>query len=156
MSFMRALFSQFKVSDKDAKSDEDEASSSSSSVSLEVPDPSEDRGGYGGRGGRDRGDRPPPDTSVRGRLRARARKKARKQKKKGGFVRRKVCRYCADQTIAIDYKDPKNLRYFLSETSKLIPARISGNCAKHQRQVSLAIKRGRHLALLPFTGSNGV
>jgi small subunit ribosomal protein S18 len=95
--------------------------------------------------------------TVKGRLRAKARKKARKlMKKKGGFLRKKVCRFCADGKLEIDYKDPKNLRYFLSETSKLIPARISGNCAKHQRQVSPAIKRGRHLALLPFTGSNGV
>jgi small subunit ribosomal protein S18 len=107
-------------------------------------------GGYGGRGGR--GDRPPPDTSVRGRLRARARKKARKSKKKGGFIRRKVCRYCADSTIAIDYKDPKSLRLFVTEIGKMIPRRISGNCAKHQRKLAVAIKRARHIALLPYAG----
>jgi len=108
-------------------------------------------GGYGGgRGGR--GDRPPPDTSVRGRLRARARKKARKSKKKDGFVRRKVCRYCADSTIEIDYKDPKSLRLFVTEIGKMIPRRISGNCAKHQRKLAVAIKRARHIALLPFSG----
>jgi small subunit ribosomal protein S18 len=109
-----------------------------------------DRGGYGGRGGR--GDRPPPDTSVRGRLRARARKKARKQKKKGGFIRRKVCRFCADSTLDIDYKDPKSLRLFVTEIGKMIPRRISGNCAKHQRKLAVAIKRARHIALLPYSG----
>lgn len=108
-------------------------------------------GGYGGRGGR--GDRPPVDTSVRGRLRARARKKARKQKKKkGGFVRRKVCRFCADSSLAIDYKDPKGLRLFATEVGKIIPRRISGNCAKHQRKLATAIKRARHIALLPYSG----
>ena len=59
--------------------------------------------------------------SVKARLRARARKKARRQKKKG-FVRRKVCRFCADSTIEIDYKDPKALRLFVTETGKMIPA----------------------------------
>jgi small subunit ribosomal protein S18 len=109
-------------------------------------------GGYGGRGGRDRGDRPPPDTSVRGRLRARARKKARKQKKKGGFIRRKVCRFCADKTLKIDYKDPKSLRLFVTEIGKMIPRRISGNCAKHQRKLAVEVKRARHIALLPYAG----
>jgi len=109
-----------------------------------------DGGGYERRGGR--GDRPPVDTSVRGRLRARARKKARKQKKKGGFVRRKVCRFCADSTLAIDYKDPKGLRLFTSEIGKMIPRRISGNCAKHQRKLAIAIKRARHIAVMPYAG----
>ncbi len=89
--------------------------------------------------------------SVKARLRARARKKARRQKKKG-FVRRKVCRFCADSTIEIDYKDPKALRLFVTETGKMIPRRISGNCARHQRPLAIAIKRARHLALLPQAG----
>jgi len=115
-----------------------------------------DRGGYGGDRG-DRGDRggygdgPPREYSVKSRLRARARKKARRGKKKG-FVRRKVCRFCADSTLDIDYKDPKSLRLFVSETGKMIPRRISGNCARHQRPLSTAIKRARHLALLPMNG----
>ena len=92
------------------------------------------------------------DTSVKGRLRARARKKARKGKKKG-FVRRKVCRFCADSTLKIDYKDPKTLRLFITETGKIIPRRISGNCAKHQRPLALSIKRSRHLAMLPYSGT---
>jgi small subunit ribosomal protein S18 len=110
-----------------------------------------DGGGYGGsRGGR--GERPPVDNSVRGRLRARARKKARKSKRKGGFVRRKVCRFCADSTLAIDYKDSKTLRLFITEIGKMIPRRISGNCAKHQRKLAIAVKRARHIALLPYAG----
>jgi small subunit ribosomal protein S18 len=113
-------------------------------------------GGYGGRPGRgdrgDRGDRPPPDNSVRGRLRARARKKSRKQKRKSGFVRRKVCRFCADSSLEIDYKDIKSLRLFVTEIGKMIPRRISGNCAKHQRKLAIAIKRARHIALLPYAG----
>lgn len=116
-----------------------------------------DRDGGGYRGDRDgggfRGDREDrrPDTSVKGRLRARARKKARRQKKRG-FVRRKVCRFCADSTLTIDYKDPKTLRLFVTETGKIIPRRISGNCAKHQRPLATAIKRARILALLPYSG----
>ena len=94
-------------------------------------------------------------STVKARLRARARKKARKQKKKGGFVRRKVCRFCADSTLQIEYKDPKALRLFITETGKMIPRRISGNCARHQRPLSTAIKRARHLALLP-TSAQGL
>jgi len=86
--------------------------------------------------------------SVKSRLRARARKKARKQRGKG-FLRRKVCRFCADSSLKIDYRDPKSLRLFITETGKMIPRRISGNCARHQRPLSIAIKRARHLALLP-------
>ena len=69
-----------------------------------------------------------------------------------GFVRRKVCRFCADSTIELDYKDPKALRLFVTETGKMIPRRISGNCARHQRPLAIAIKRARHLALLPQAG----
>src|SRR5512134_2524478 len=86
--------------------------------------PREERGGRGfGPGGRDRDrDRERGPMSVKARLRAKARKKARKaQKKKGSFLRKKVCRFCADATVGIDYKDPKGLRYFLTETGKLIP-----------------------------------
>ena len=89
--------------------------------------------------------------SPKARLRARARKKARKAlKKKGGFLRKKVCRYCSDSKLTIDYNDPRGLRYFITETGKVIPQRISGNCAKHQRQVTTAIKRARQLALMPY------
>jgi small subunit ribosomal protein S18 len=69
------------------------------------------------------------------------------------FHRRKVCRFCADSSLAIDYKDPKTLRYFTTERGKIIPRRISGNCAKHQRLLTVAIKRARSIALLPYTTS---
>jgi len=64
--------------------------------------------------------------------------------------RRKVCRFCADHEQTIDYKDPGTLKYYVSERGKIIPRRVSGNCAKHQRQMTTAIKRARVLALLPF------
>jgi small subunit ribosomal protein S18 len=111
-----------------------------------------DRGGYGGGGDRyERSEREHPQ-SVKGRLRAKARKKARKGKKKG-FVRRKVCRFGADSALVLDYRDAKTLRLFISETGKMIPRRISGNCARHQRPLALAIKRARHLALLPTSAN---
>ena len=72
-------------------------------------------------------------------------------KKGGRFARRKVCRFCADKNVAIDYKDPQTLKYFITDRGKIIPRRISGNCAKHQRKVSVAIKRARMIALMPFT-----
>jgi len=113
----------------------------------------DDGGGFRGRddGYRRDDERREEPNSVKARLRARARKKARRQKKKG-FVRRKVCRFCADSTIELDYKDPKALRLFVTETGKMIPRRISGNCARHQRPLAIAIKRARHLALLPQSG----
>src|SRR6266545_4988855 len=70
---------------------------------------------------------------------------------RGGFGRRKVCRFCADKALKVDYKDQGQLKYFLTERGKIIPRRISGNCAKHQREVATAIKRGRMLAFLPYT-----
>ena len=68
-----------------------------------------------------------------------------------GFGRRKVCRFCADKAAKVDYKDQGQMKYFLTERGKIIPRRISGNCAKHQREVATAIKRGRMLAILPYT-----
>lgn len=72
-------------------------------------------------------------------------------KPKRSFGRRKVCRFCADKSLRIDYKDPRTLKYFTTERGKIIPRRISGNCARHQRSITTAIKRARHIALLPFT-----
>jgi small subunit ribosomal protein S18 len=71
--------------------------------------------------------------------------------RKRGFARRKVCRFCADKNVVIDYKDAQTLKYFITDRGKIIPRRISGNCAKHQRKVSLAVKRARMIALMPFT-----
>ncbi|RPJ17622.1 MAG: 30S ribosomal protein S18 [Desulfobacteraceae bacterium] len=75
------------------------------------------------------------------------------KKKKRVFHRRKVCRFCADSSIVIDYKDSKSLRYFITERGKIIPRRISGTCAKHQRILTHAIKQARSIALLPYVGS---
>jgi small subunit ribosomal protein S18 len=95
-------------------------------------------GGFGRGGGRDdRGDR-----GDRGGEEAGGRR---------GFGRRKVCRFCADKTLKVDYKDQGQLKYFLTERGKIIPRRISGNCALHQREVATAIKRARMLAILPYT-----
>jgi small subunit ribosomal protein S18 len=65
--------------------------------------------------------------------------------------RRRVCRFCADKDEAIDYKDPQALKYFVTERGKIVPRRISGSCAKHQRAITTAIKRSRLIALLPYT-----
>ena len=70
---------------------------------------------------------------------------------RGRKPRRKVCSFCVDKVDLIDYKDAAKLRRFTTERGKILPRRISGNCAKHQRQVTLAIKRARNIALLPFT-----
>ncbi len=67
------------------------------------------------------------------------------------FYRRKSCRFCADKMPGIDYKDVKTLKGFVTERGKIIPRRISGNCANHQRMLTVAIKRSRNIALLPFT-----
>ena len=70
---------------------------------------------------------------------------------RGRRPRRKVCSFCVDKDDHIDYKDVAKLRRFVTERGKILPRRISGNCAKHQRQVTVAIKRARNIALLPFT-----
>ena len=67
------------------------------------------------------------------------------------FQRRKVCRFCAEKKDSIDYKDIHTLRNFVSDRGKIVPRRISGNCARHQRVLSTAVKRSRNIALLPFT-----
>ncbi|MBP9020563.1 MAG: 30S ribosomal protein S18 [Syntrophobacterales bacterium] len=69
------------------------------------------------------------------------------------FHRRKVCRFCTDSNMKIEYKDPAMLRHFISEKGKIIPRRITGNCAIHQRELTVAIKRARAIALLPFVVS---
>ena len=103
-------------------------------------------GGYGGGGGGGfgrgggRGDR--EDRDDRGGDEGGGRR---------GFGRRKVCRFCADKALKVDYKDQGQLKYFLTERGKIIPRRISGNCAKHQREVATAVKRARMLAILPYT-----
>jgi len=85
------------------------------------------RGGGGGRGGRGGGGG-----------------------RKVFYRRRKVCKFCADKIDYIDYKDVKLLQGFVPERAKILPRRISGTCARHQRLLQQAIKRARHIALLPF------
>ncbi len=65
-------------------------------------------------------------------------------------AKKKVCIFCVDKVDSIDYKDTGKLRRYISERGKIVPRRISGNCAKHQRQLTVAIKRARQIALLPF------
>lgn len=67
------------------------------------------------------------------------------------FMRKKSCRFCADKTLKIDYKDAKILKMFMSERGRILPRRISGNCAKHQRKLTTAIKRARIISFVPFT-----
>ena len=65
--------------------------------------------------------------------------------------RKKVCAFCVDKVETIDYKDIGKLRRYLSERAKILPRRVTGTCARHQRGLTVAIKRARHLALLPYT-----
>jgi small subunit ribosomal protein S18 len=102
-------------------------------------------GRFGGGGGRDGGmggaGGPGGDDEKRG--------------GRGGFGRKKVCRFCAEKGSHPDFKDQAMLKYFVTERGKIIPRRISGNCAKHQRQVAVAIKRARGLALIPYNALVG-
>lgn len=84
-----------------------------------------------GRGGDDKGDR-----GGRG--------------MRGGFRRRKVCRFCTEKEAVIDYRDSGTLKFYVSERGKIVPRRISGTCAKHQRALARAIKRARALSLVPY------
>jgi len=66
------------------------------------------------------------------------------------FQRKRYCKFCADKTPFIDYKDIKSLRSYLTERGKIVAGRMSGNCAKHQRELTQAIKRARNIALMPY------
>lgn len=70
--------------------------------------------------------------------------------RRGRKGRKKVCTFCVDSENSIDYKDIAKLRRFLSERAKILPRRVTGTCAHHQRELTVAIKRARHLALLPY------
>lgn len=72
------------------------------------------------------------------------------KRERGRRPRKRVCSFCVDKVEAIDYKDTHKLRKYITERGKILPRRISGNCAKHQRQVTVAIKRARSIALLPY------
>lgn len=73
------------------------------------------------------------------------------RKERGRRPKKKVCAFCVDKVERVDYKEATRLRKYITERGKILPRRISGNCAKHQRQLTLAIKRSRVMALLPFT-----
>ena len=71
-------------------------------------------------------------------------------RRRGGRRRKKVCVFCASENNVIDYKDTNKLKRYVSERGKILPRRITGNCAKHQRALTVAVKRARHLALMPY------
>ncbi len=73
--------------------------------------------------------------------------------KRGGksMGRRRGCKFCSDEAIKIDYKDASLLKYFITDRGKLVPRRLSGNCAKHQRAIATAVNRARMIALMPFS-----
>ena len=95
-------------------------------------------GDFRGRGGARGGDKGRPGD------------KDKKDGKRYFFRRRKVCKFCADKIDYIDYKDVKTLGSFVPERGKILPRRMFGTCAEHQRKLTLAIKRARNIALLPF------
>jgi len=71
--------------------------------------------------------------------------------KRKGRRKKKICSFCANKTSTIDYKDTRKLQRYITERGKILPRRVSGNCAKHQRELTKAIKRARIMALLPFS-----
>ena len=75
----------------------------------------------------------------------------RNDRRGGRKGRKKVCSFCVDKVETIDYKDVAKLRRFISERAKILPRRVTGTCARHQRDLTVAIKRARHVALLPFS-----
>ena len=74
----------------------------------------------------------------------------KKKSYNGGMHRKKVCQFCADKTIAVDYKDVDTLKKYITERGKILPRRVTGACSMHQRAITTAIKRARTVALLPF------
>jgi small subunit ribosomal protein S18 len=94
--------------------------------------------GPDGQSGPPRGDRPPQRRRPGG----------------GRFGRRRVCAFCVDKVIYIDHKEPARLRRYISDRGKIEPRRKTGTCARHQRMLTTALKRARHLAFLPFTAEH--
>jgi len=81
--------------------------------------------------------------------------KLTRQPQKKFFHRKKFCRFCTDSNIKIDYKSPSILGNFVTERGKIMPRRITGNCANHQRELTVAIKRARTIAIMPFVAAEG-
>ena len=107
------------------------------------------RGGSGGGGGRSGGGGGRPGAGG-GRGGAGAGDKGKDGGKRYFFRRRKVCKFCADKIDYVDYKDVKTLTGFVPERGKILPRRMFGTCAEHQRKLTLALKRARNIALIPF------
>lgn len=84
----------------------------------------------------------------------RSKSKARAEGKRRYVPRRKVCAFCVDKVAAINYKEPAKLRRYLSDRGRIEPRRKTGTCARHQRRLSVALKRARHLALMPYTAAH--
>jgi small subunit ribosomal protein S18 len=81
-------------------------------------------------------------------------KKASDKKRKRTFLRRKVCVFCMEKGLTMDYKNPFLLKKFVTERGRIVPRRISGICGKHQKDLAKTIKRARHCALMPYTTSS--
>jgi small subunit ribosomal protein S18 len=81
---------------------------------------------------------------------------ARRPRRRRVFVRRKVCRFCADSNLVIDYKDVALMKHFITERGKILPRRVTGTCAKHQRKLTSAIKKTRNMALIPYTSGHAL
>jgi len=103
-----------------------------------MSDMDDSRGREGGRGGDDRGGAGARDRRPRGRF----------GRSRG---RRRVCRFCAEKSLPLDYKWSEVLETFISERGRIVPSRTTGTCAKHQRSLTVAIKRARNAALLPYS-----
>ncbi|HBX23887.1 MAG TPA: 30S ribosomal protein S18 [Desulfotomaculum sp.] len=73
------------------------------------------------------------------------------RRERGRRGKKRICSFCVDKMQAVDYKDVSRLKKYITERGKILPRRISGNCARHQRMMTLAVKRARNIALLPFT-----
>ncbi len=91
------------------------------------------------------------ERSERGERRDRGGREDREDKEFRSFYRRRVCKFCVEKIPLIDYKDIQTLRGFVTDRGKIIPRRISGTCASHQRELTTSIKRARNIAFLPFT-----
>jgi small subunit ribosomal protein S18 len=77
-------------------------------------------------------------------------KTTKRSSKKSMILKKRICRFCADKVSEIDYKDVSKLTKFVTERGKIVPSRVSGTCAKHQRKLARAIKRARFIAILPY------
>ena len=112
-------------------------SEATAAPSEEVQAPAQGPAGEGPRPAGDRGERP-----------------RRRGGGGGRFGRRRVCAFCVDKVQSIDYKEPARLRRYISDRGKIEPRRKTGTCARHQRMLTIALKRARHVALLPFTAEH--